>query len=274
MNNLDVDCLEYHAPGDALYGIKISHADYGAPTVYEFSPEGGLRREIPLPVLPFDIAPAQYRSELVSVGEYLVLLLEPEYFFSSDPQESRMYLIDLRNGQVWLTYRSVTPQDSDRDGVPDDRDQCPDTPAGAAVDAHGCSIAQLCPCDGPWANHAEYVRCVVQHAWEFCGQGLITPDQRKEVEHDAVMSDCGRREGESEPLCIIPLPVTSEQCQRDGFKFILSGEASGGCVVECSTDLVHWTVVETQPVAISGQEIVCPARNDVSACLYRVRLTP
>ena len=30
--------------------------------------------------------------------------------------------------------------DSDGDGVNDDRDQCPDTPAGAAVDARGCAV--------------------------------------------------------------------------------------------------------------------------------------
>jgi len=28
--------------------------------------------------------------------------------------------------------------DSDSDGIPDDRDKCPDTPAGVAVDAQGC----------------------------------------------------------------------------------------------------------------------------------------
>ena len=30
--------------------------------------------------------------------------------------------------------------DSDGDGVPDDRDRCPDTPAGVAVDADGCPL--------------------------------------------------------------------------------------------------------------------------------------
>lgn len=30
--------------------------------------------------------------------------------------------------------------DGDGDGVPDDRDQCPDTPAGVAVDANGCPL--------------------------------------------------------------------------------------------------------------------------------------
>jgi len=32
--------------------------------------------------------------------------------------------------------------DSDGDGVPDDRDQCPNTPQGARVDAKGCVIEQ------------------------------------------------------------------------------------------------------------------------------------
>ncbi len=32
--------------------------------------------------------------------------------------------------------------DTDGDGVPDDRDQCPNTPAGARVDANGCVIEQ------------------------------------------------------------------------------------------------------------------------------------
>jgi outer membrane protein OmpA-like peptidoglycan-associated protein len=34
----------------------------------------------------------------------------------------------------------VKPRDSDADGVPDKRDQCPGTPAGARVDASGCPI--------------------------------------------------------------------------------------------------------------------------------------
>ena len=32
------------------------------------------------------------------------------------------------------------PKDSDHDGVPDDKDLCPDTPRGAIVDAHGCPM--------------------------------------------------------------------------------------------------------------------------------------
>jgi OmpA-OmpF porin, OOP family len=32
------------------------------------------------------------------------------------------------------------PKDSDHDGVPDDKDLCPDTPRGATVDVHGCPM--------------------------------------------------------------------------------------------------------------------------------------
>ncbi len=31
-------------------------------------------------------------------------------------------------------------QDSDRDGIPDDRDKCPGTPVGTAVDQNGCMV--------------------------------------------------------------------------------------------------------------------------------------
>lgn len=37
----------------------------------------------------------------------------------------------------------VAPVDSDGDGVPNDRDQCPGTPAGAKVDARGCEVVEL-----------------------------------------------------------------------------------------------------------------------------------
>lgn len=35
--------------------------------------------------------------------------------------------------------------DADNDGVPDDRDQCPETPAGASVDENGCPPAEPAP---------------------------------------------------------------------------------------------------------------------------------
>jgi hypothetical protein len=108
MDNRDVNCLVYHAADDCLYALQVLHSDGGAPLLYRLSAEGAYLGELRLPVLPFSLGPGGGRSELVSVDEYLVLLVGPETRWSMDPrQEFRMYLIDPRSHQVWLTYRST-----------------------------------------------------------------------------------------------------------------------------------------------------------------------
>jgi len=108
-NNLDLDCLEYHPSLDALFGVRVLFGDGGPGAIYRFNPEGVLQSEIALPKFPFGIGPTGYRSELVSIGDYLVLLLEAD--LQLDPYgESRMYLIDPRNGHVQLTYRHLRPR--------------------------------------------------------------------------------------------------------------------------------------------------------------------
>jgi hypothetical protein len=89
-----------------------------------------------------------------------------------------------------------TPPDSDGDGVPDAMDQCPDTPPGAIVDANGCSIDQLVPCEGPqsggtWRNHGQYVRAVIQAANDFLQAGLINHRQWAQIVTSAAQSRCG-----------------------------------------------------------------------------------
>jgi len=86
--------------------------------------------------------------------------------------------------------------DRDFDGVPDDVDNCPDTPAGAIVNAHGCSIEQLVPCAGPatggtWRNHGAYVSAVAHAANAFLAQGLISEQERAVIVSQAAQSDCG-----------------------------------------------------------------------------------
>src|SRR6185436_4908944 len=161
--------------------------------------------------------------ELVSVGEYLVWLIGPRYSWQAE-QESRMYLIDPRTGQVWLTYRQTILFDRDGDGVPDWQDQCPGSPANAMVDEHGCSIAEASPCDGPWINHAEYVRSILRAAWQSYRANLITSDQRRALVREAVRSECGHGNA-PEPMQIDLLPLTPSECHRDGMRWILSGDA-------------------------------------------------
>jgi Thrombospondin type 3 repeat len=84
-----------------------------------------------------------------------------------------------------------TPVDSDGDGKPDDSDLCPGTPPGDVVDADGCSVGQLVPCNGDWSSHGDYVAAFTQKANDFVQGGLLTPEQRDALVEAASASDCG-----------------------------------------------------------------------------------
>ena len=69
-------------------------------------------------------------------------------------------------------------EDLDDDDVLDSEDDCPGSAGGDATDAAGCSIEQLCPCDGdlggvPWKNHGAYIQCVSGEAARFVTEGAI-----------------------------------------------------------------------------------------------------
>jgi len=88
--------------------------------------------------------------------------------------------------------------DADGDGVADSLDLCPGTPAGAIVDANGCSIDQIAPCSGPasggtWKNHGQYVSTVAHAAEAFVQQRLISEAQAEEIVAQAAQSNCGAK---------------------------------------------------------------------------------
>jgi len=168
-----------------------------------------------------------------------------------------------------------TDCDSDGDGVPDVRDDCPGTLAGAVVDFHGCSIEQLCPCDGEWKDHRQYVDCVLTTAWDFYRRGLITSVGRQEVIWEAAGSDCGGR-GQLE---LLTQPQTEAELLRDGLLLILTGDIDGmTCVLECSSDLKKWHVLDTVSLEASPQVYVdksaeqCPHGCLQPMRFYRVKL--
>jgi hypothetical protein len=104
----------------------------------------------------------------------------------------------LTNTCTFTVRVNAATGDSDGDGVPDDIDQCPDTPPGAIVNASGCSIGQLVPCEGPatggnWKNHGTYVQNVVKIATEFRRAGLITQNDWTEFVKAAALSGCGTK---------------------------------------------------------------------------------
>ncbi len=167
---------------------------------------------------------------------------------------------------------AVPPVDADRDGVPDARDECPDTPSGTVVNAQGCGIAQLCPCDGNWRNHSEHLRCVIANAWDFYRAGLIDAAKRKTIVAAAARSHCGRRPRSSDPLLLHFSPQTRDERQRDGIRVVVAGDAAGRCIVEVSNDLIHWKPLAGE--ALVGDEIALPISSVVEARFYRVRVSP
>lgn len=98
---------------------------------------------------------------------------------------------------LWAIKLSPELPDSDGDGVPDELDQCPKSLTGVVVNATGCSIEQIVPCDSPWKNHGEYVSAIAQASTQFRKAGLISREQQMAIFSQAVKSDCGKRLAES-----------------------------------------------------------------------------
>lgn len=89
--------------------------------------------------------------------------------------------------------------DIDGDGVANGSDLCAATPLGGFVNpSNGCTIAQLCPCDGPrgttssWKNHGKYVSCVAHAANDFRDAGLISDSEHGDIVSAAGGSACGQ----------------------------------------------------------------------------------
>ena len=61
------------------------------------------------------------------------------------------------------------------------------------VNADGCAIAQLFPCENPWKNHGAFQSCVAQAAENFELTGLITEVEKGAITSQAGASSCGVR---------------------------------------------------------------------------------
>lgn len=92
----------------------------------------------------------------------------------------------------------VCDTDVDGDGALDADDACVPTPAREVVDADGCSISQLVPCEHPiggdkWKNHGAYVSNVAHTANDFLAAGLITEAEKDIIMSAAADSGCGHK---------------------------------------------------------------------------------
>ena len=166
---------------------------------------------------PIALPPGQYffRPEVASAsGDFFWLsapkpILAPGTPFAADlqswirndalaPDWLRIGTDITHQGPFNAAFALAGETDADGDGVADSADQCAGTPAGAIVDANGCSIDQLAPCDGPasggsWKSHGQYVSAVAQAAEAFLEQGLITSDQADQIVSSAARSSCGSK---------------------------------------------------------------------------------
>src|SRR6185312_10719357 len=66
---------------------------------------------------------------------------------------------NLGGTDLWIV-KTAPETDCDLDGVLNEQDLCPGTPLGALVNANGCSLEQLCSCQGRFDSHEAYVDCV------------------------------------------------------------------------------------------------------------------
>src|SRR6185436_13085568 len=149
--------------------------------------------------------------------------------------------------------------------------QCANTAPNALVNRQGCSLEQLCPCD-TFDMHRQYVRCVIDNAWDFFRQGLLSEAQRREAINNAVHSECGRGEG----IRLELQPQNAFELAAEGRCLVLCGlwESPGAGVLECSTNLVHWTPIATNAPLSIGVELADPAGNRPPARFYRLRIVP
>ena len=98
---------------------------------------------------------------------------------------------------------------------------------------------------------------------------------RQEVIWEAAGSDCGGR-GQLE---LLTQPQTEAELLRDGLLLILTGDIDGmTCVLECSSDLKKWHVLDTVSLEASPQVYVdksaeqCPHWCLQPMRFYRVKL--
>jgi hypothetical protein len=106
--------------------------------------------------------------------------------------------IATNSGTAVFQNIKIGAPDQDFDGVLDSVDACPNTPPCSVVDAQGCSIDQLAPCEGPasggtWKNHGQYVSAVAQAVNEFLAEGLISQSQADAIVGAAGQSPCGAK---------------------------------------------------------------------------------
>ncbi len=163
-----------------FYGTTIYGGTYEG-TVFKMSPQGTLTTL------------ANFPSRIFGVRPYGGVVFGMDGNLYGTTSTGGLY-------EGGIAFRVDLPRivDSDGDGVLDDQDQCPNSPPGAVVDEHGCSIEQIAPCEGPrpgvkWKNHGQYVTSIAKLVSQFVGQGLLSESEGERIALAAARSNCGKK---------------------------------------------------------------------------------
>jgi hypothetical protein len=111
MQNEDLDSMVYFPPQNAFWGLRVY---YGSPTMsgrfLKYSAAGQKVDEFELPAFPVNITPGDHTSELVAVGDKIVMLVErkPDTVLQQ-ADKSRIYVIDPAARSIQLTYEGISP---------------------------------------------------------------------------------------------------------------------------------------------------------------------
>ncbi|WP_221767745.1 thrombospondin type 3 repeat-containing protein [Shewanella canadensis] len=145
---------------------------------------------------PFDFNPEQVNTDGDALGD----ICDPDMDGDGIDNESDNCPLIPNTDQANFDgdeLGDVCDLDADNDEVNDDSDLCLYTQLGATVNASGCSIAQLVPCEGAdentsWKNHGQYVSKMAKEAKTFRKQGLINQWEFLTIMQAAAQSACGK----------------------------------------------------------------------------------
>jgi len=173
---------------------------------FQHDPEGGLVMEVHVNGVDVtlrsdhrpQLEPASLSATVASaagqgVGYLVVLVAHVET--DDQPDADGDSIADSRDNCPGVP--NFDQHDADGDGVGDACDNCPATASGAVVLPTGCSVAQVCPCEGPapdvqWSDQHAYVRCVARALRTLRRDGKISRHEVAIQVDDAVRSGCGR----------------------------------------------------------------------------------
>jgi len=195
--------LDGQANVAALTDVHLESRSYkiGGAGFVQFDASGKMQIELKANVNGEELELRSTRRQPPNDGSFTVVLATPR-------EESVGYLIVLKakaestssadgsNPAASVPAADNCGIDSDSDGVGDACDHCPNTPAHAIVNADGCSVDQICPCEGPrdggeWTRGG-YAKCVAGAVRDLRRLGLLSRREAADVVRGALQNGCGQ----------------------------------------------------------------------------------